>query len=68
MAIRSGTGYLPKLRLIWARLWEQGEWRVLLLCGVNLQTTVLLALPGVLAVWWLTNYSFVNIHPAPGRG
>jgi hypothetical protein len=35
---------------------------LLLLCGVPLQLTILLALPGVLTVWWLTYHYFGKEH------
>lgn len=41
-----------------------GSVALLLLQGVPLQRTVLLAFPGVLIVWWLTNRYFHNIQSA----
>lgn len=41
------------------------EVALLLLCGVNPQTTILLALPGVVAIWRLTKRYFFTSYAAP---
>ena len=40
---------------------------LLLLCGVNLQTTILVALPGVVAIWRLTQCYFLQVHAGPSK-